>query len=92
MSRNKDIKLLHDMTGLAYKECRALMKKNHWDYWRAFFDAKNLPYGSIMDFANEFSKNITMICNTLGDMCREVIECMTSVAYNLTWEKEDDNG
>lgn len=35
MSRNKDIKLLHDMTGLSYKECRALMKANNWDLCKA---------------------------------------------------------
>lgn len=31
MSRNKDIKLLHEITGCSYKECRRRMKANHWD-------------------------------------------------------------
>ena len=90
MSKNKDIKLLHDMTDLSYKECRSLMKKHHWDYWGAFFDANNLPYDSILEFAEEFGKNMAMICNKLGEMCREIVDSMVSVAYNLTWEKENE--
>lgn len=38
MSRNKDIKLLHEITGLSYKECRAKMKRCGWDFTAALFD------------------------------------------------------
>ena len=31
MSRNKIIKMVHDFTGLSYKECRALCKHHHWN-------------------------------------------------------------
>lgn len=34
MSRNKDIKFLHEYTGKSYKECRADLKANNWDVWR----------------------------------------------------------
>ena len=36
MSRNKDIKLLHEWTGWSYKECRKQMKDNHWNLCQAF--------------------------------------------------------
>lgn len=42
MSRNKDIKFLHDFTGKSYKECRALMKEHHWNLGEAL--------GSSLDF------------------------------------------
>ena len=38
MSRNKDIKLLHEITGLSYKECRAKMKRCGWDFTAALFE------------------------------------------------------
>lgn len=38
MSRNKDIKLLHEITGLSYKECRAKMKRHGWDFNAALFE------------------------------------------------------
>lgn len=38
MSRNKDIKLLHEVTGLSYKECRARMKRYGWDFTAALFE------------------------------------------------------
>ena len=31
MSRNKIIKMVHDCTGLSYKQCRALCKYHHWN-------------------------------------------------------------
>ena len=35
MGRNKDIKALHAITGKSYKECRAMMKANKWDLYKA---------------------------------------------------------
>lgn len=47
MSRNKDIKLLHEWTGWSYKQCRKQMKDHHWDLYQAFdFEGlmSKLPY------------------------------------------------
>ena len=35
MSRNKDIKLMHDITGNPYRVCRAKLKENKWDLLEA---------------------------------------------------------
>ena len=35
MRHNKDIKALHAITMKPYKECRALMKANGWDLYKA---------------------------------------------------------
>lgn len=35
MSRNKDIKLLHEWTGWSYKECRKQMKNHSWNLYKA---------------------------------------------------------
>ena len=35
MSRNKDIQILHELSGLPYKECRQRMKECQWDLLKA---------------------------------------------------------
>ena len=47
MSRNKDIKYLHDVTGWSYKLCRQKMKDNNWDLWQALIDMANILADSI---------------------------------------------
>ena len=37
MSRNKTIKLLHDVTLKSYAECRAALKRNHWDLVTTYY-------------------------------------------------------
>ena len=32
MSRNKDVKKLHLLSGRSYKECREIYKSSHWDF------------------------------------------------------------
>ena len=51
MSRNKDIKILHKVTGWSYKKCRAHMKANHWDLIKA------LPIGDILGQLPEIISN-----------------------------------
>ena len=37
ISRNKTIKILHDVTGEPYKVCRAKLKANNWDLLRVVY-------------------------------------------------------
>lgn len=45
MSRNKDIKALHQWTGKPYKECRAIMKANGRKGWKCPFCKWRTSYG-----------------------------------------------
>ena len=67
MSRNKDIKYLHQVTGLPYSECRKKMKAYHWDVGTALGDAivddlsaisyaGNIMLDSLHDFAESVKK------------------------------------
>lgn len=63
MSRNKDIKLLHEITGWSYKECRKRMKANHWDISKVLGDL--------------FDQMPEIISNTL-DVMREALNFAAS--------------
>lgn len=67
MSRNKDIKYLHKVTGPPYSECRKKMKACHWDVGTALGDvlvgdlsaisyAGNIMLDSLHDFAESVKK------------------------------------
>ncbi len=70
MSRNKDIKYLHKITGLSYKECRTLMKENHWDWWRAWLSSKGSCYKpllGVMDAVSDVSNALAKAINEFGE-------------------------
>lgn len=79
MSRNKDIKLLHEMTGLSYRKCRSLMKANGWHLWKA------LPIDTIIKqfpeaLANSFkvvSDTLTYITETMQKLIEEFNRTIT---------------
>lgn len=71
MSRNKDIKLLHNVTGWSFKKCRAHMKANHWDLIKA------LPIGDILGQLPE------IISNTMKAM-GETLNLAASIARDFT--------
>jgi len=78
MSRNKDIKLLHDLTGWSYKKCRAHMKANHWDIVKA------LPIGDVLGKLPEILSNtmavmgeaINLVANTARDFASQLTQAI----------------
>ncbi len=78
MSRNKDIKLLHDLTGWSYKKCRAHMKANHWDIVKA------LPIGDVLGKLPELLSNtmavmgeaINLVANTARDFASQLTQAI----------------
>lgn len=78
MSRNKDIKLLHDLTGWSYKKCRAHMKANHWDIVKA------LPIGDVLGKLPELLSNtmavmseaINLVANTARDFASQFTQAI----------------
>ena len=46
MSKNEKIKLLHDTTRVSFKDCRAALNRNNWDFFAAYIELNGgLPYG-----------------------------------------------
>lgn len=72
MSRNKDIKWLHQLTELLYSECRKKMKEHHWDVGAALEDmlesdllnlrgTGNAVVDSLLDFAEALRETIATL-------------------------------
>lgn len=73
MSRNKDIKLLHDITGKSYKECRQLMKATGWDITKA------IDLSGIMANIARIGINTSKVIQELADRIAEIIPAMVEV-------------
>ena len=79
MGRNKDIKLLHEITGLSYKECRARMKRHSWNFSKALFDGN--PFVCCLDeVLDKFLKVFSDVVNGVADALDKFIK-------NLDFEK-----
>ena len=65
MSRNKDIKALHQITGYNYSVCRKMLKNSKWRLDNALCLYYNNLYGSIMSTL-DFSPLVKAI-NEFGD-------------------------
>ena len=75
MSRNKDIKILHNLTGWSFKKCRAHMKANHWDLVKA------LPIGDVLAQLPEILSNTMMV---MGEAINLVATTARDFASQLT--------
>ncbi len=77
MSRNKDIKLLHEWTGWSYKECRKQMKDHHWDLYQAFdFGGliSKLPY-----LMEDVSIAIAKVYEATADVVKSLKKALESI-------------
>lgn len=59
MSRNKTIKLMHEITGRSYKDCRAELKAHHWNSFEVFC--------SQIDLTSEIFKGLEKTCGTAAE-------------------------
>ena len=89
MSRNKTIKLLHDVTLKSYAECRAALKRNNWDFVTTYYylnggiDLKELTK-TFSDFAVSFNK-------LMADACEALAHCFAGVAESLRHYNAETN-
>ena len=93
MSRNKDIKALHDWTGLSYKECRQFMKSNNWILISALMDANGRKLPKLLE---NFSKTIQDFGRALAESLNKACEALASIdwakaAEYLKDQEEQDN-
>lgn len=66
MSRNKDVKVVHEITGLPYSECRRRLKESDWNVWEA---AKIVDASLLSDFADAICRE--RILRRMGKGCRK---------------------
>lgn len=85
MSRNKDIKFLHDFTGLPYSVCRQRMKKCNWDLWRAIGidEIKSLLDGGVLTNALEV---VAEAMNGLLESFRKSLRSITKMLSGMSTE------
>lgn len=87
MSRNKDIKMLHDLTGYDYSVLRKALKANKWDSWKAVCDIKGIDPDAIFElgrkcgeFVRQLSEALKPALETLG----KAVATMAEVAKKQT--------
>lgn len=86
MGRNKDIKLLHEVTGLSYKECRARMKRHSWNFSKALFDGN--PFVCCLDEGlDKFMKAVSDAAEAIGEMVNNVADTLVKAFKNVDFEK-----
>ena len=71
MSRNKDIKFMHEVTGRSYKECRKKLKDNHWDLFKAMGYEEALKY---------ISDALPRICEDIAGALKYMAEAAAKLA------------
>lgn len=77
MSRNKDIKLLHEWTGWSYKECRKQMKEHHWDLYQALgFEELMQTIPSLLD---DVSRAVAKVYEATADIVKSIKKTLESI-------------
>lgn len=77
MSRNKDIKLLHEWTGWSYKECRKQMKDNHWDLCQALNFEELIS--KLPDLLESVSIAVTKVYEATVDVLKSFKKALESI-------------
>lgn len=76
MSRNKDIKFLHDISGKSYKECRQIMKASGWDLIKA------LQITDILPTIERIAKQATAVIQDLADRIAQIMPAVVEIINN----------
>lgn len=86
MGKNKDIKLLHEVTGLSYKECRAMMKRHSWNFSKALFDGN--PFVCCLDEGlDKFMKAVSDAAEMIADAVNDVADALAEAIKKANFEK-----
>ncbi len=79
MSRNKDIRLLHVLTGDPYSVCRRRMKRNHWNLTYAIIEGT--PYAALLDAVKATTDKLkdcfvplSEVVNTFNETLRDALK------------------
>lgn len=76
MSRNRDIKFLHDISGKSYKECRQIMKASGWDLIKALQIIDILP--TIERISNQAAAVIQDLAERIAQILPAIVEIINN--------------
>ena len=73
MSRNKDIKFLHEFTGMPYSVCRRQMKACGWDLMKALgYDQMEKIIEAMPDIIDNLGKAMNRILASIGTALKTI--------------------
>ena len=84
MSRNKTIKLMHEMTGFQYSVCRKKLKENHWNLISAL--GYDQAVQIINDFVEDFAKSLKPAIDALVRSVEEISKAVCESISNMDVE------
>lgn len=87
MSRNKDIKLLHEMTGRSYKECRAIMKANHWCLWSAYGAEFSAVFDNTTQIIGNMLDGLSEAIWQMAEATRHMVDSLADAISNIDIEQ-----
>ena len=85
MSRNKDIEVLHLITGSPYSICRERLKRNHWDLCDALLEDN--PFSRITEAVREVASSLRY---SLQPAIERTIEVSKGLALLLKEAQEEE--
>lgn len=86
MSRNKTIVLLHETTLKPFKDCRAALKRNHWDFSRAYFEL--LGGLDWRDFGASLSEALNTFASSICDAAAALQNLAGTIGNSLLTANE----
>ena len=99
MGRNKEIKMLHELTGEPYSVLRKTLKANGWNSWRALCYIKGVDPDWLPEFAKkceEFVKDFVEVMRPLteaiADFVKNFTEAITEAGLDLLEIGETEEG
>ena len=86
MSRNKDIEVLHLITGSPYSICRERLKRNHWDLCDALLEDN--PFSRITEAVRDAASSLLY---SLQPAIDQAIEAGKRLVLLLKEAQEEEN-
>ena len=68
ISRNKTIKILHDVTGEPYKVCRAKLKANNWDLMHVIYPNYMQALDSLKEYFTKLGEALRVALQPLSEL------------------------
>ena len=86
MSRNRDIKTLHEMTGFKYSILRKALKTNGWNSWRALCSINGVDPDCFFELGNKCGEFIEDLRTALLPICEAVTQFVATFTEVLQKE------
>lgn len=86
MSRNRDIKTLHEMTGFKYSVLRKALKTNGWNSWRAICSIKGVDPDCLFELGIKCGGFFEDLRTALLPICEAVTQFVATFTEEIQKE------